>query len=295
MDSREARGKAATTVGKVTVEICVDSVESGVQAEAGGADRVELCAALVDGGTTPSVGTLMVLRQRLRIPIHVLIRPRPGDFLYDDVEVAVMLKDIEAAGAHGADGIVIGALLPSGDVDIARMTAFIAAARPMSVTFHRAIDMSADPVAALRAVARLGCDRVLSSGRAPGAELGLPCLRRMVAESAEAVGVKEGGVLPAETRAPIAVMAGGGITAANVAAIVRATGVREVHASARIERSGGMVRDARIRGWGGRRAPGAGLLCDPPLFLINWLDGSYHHHPQPGFPAGRRRSRVHGR
>ncbi len=197
----------------ILVEACVDSVESAVAAEAGGAARVELCDNLYEGGTTPSAGMLAVVRERIKIPVHVLIRPRGGDFLYNEDDCRVMLGDIALARELGAAGIVLGALFPDGSVDDRCTRMLIEAARPMSVTFHRAIDLVRDPFEALDTLMALGVDRVLTSGGAPTALEG--------AETLAALAWR------AEGR--MAIMAGGGITAANVAQVVGDTGVREVH------------------------------------------------------------------
>src|SRR5262245_53926414 len=133
----------------VLLEICLDSVESAVAAQQGGASRVELCDNLLEGGTTPSAGTIALARKYIDIGLHVIIRPRGGDFYYSDVEFEVMKYDIEQAKQLGANGVVIGLLTPDGAVDVERTHALLELARPMSVTFHRAFDMARDPHEAL--------------------------------------------------------------------------------------------------------------------------------------------------
>jgi copper homeostasis protein len=197
----------------ILVEACVDSVESALAAGRGGAHRLELCANLIEGGTTPSPGTLAVCRARLEIPIFVLIRPRGGDFLYSAAELAVMLEDIRRVKQAGAQGVVIGVLRADGEIDADRTGELIAAARPLHVTFHRAFDVSRDAARALEALVALGVERVLTSGRAATAPEGAETIARLVRQAAGRIGV-----LP-----------GGGITPDNVAALVRATGVTEVH------------------------------------------------------------------
>ena len=147
------------------IEACVDSVESAVAAENGGAERVELCAALLEGGLTPSAGAIALAREKLGIGLHVIIRPRGGDFLYTDGEHTVMLRDIDAAKKAGADGVVVGVLDANAQVDEARTRELVESARPMSITFHRAFDMTRDPLAALETLVDLGIDRILTSGR----------------------------------------------------------------------------------------------------------------------------------
>src|SRR5690348_7558857 len=147
------------------VEICVDSAPGAVAAEHGGADRVELCDNLLEGGTTPSAGCIKVARRRLKIGLQVIIRPRGGDFLYSEDELEVMREDIRMAKDLGADGVVIGCLTPEGDIDRGRTEELIKLARPLNVTFHRAFDMCCDANQGLERLIALGVDRVLTSGQ----------------------------------------------------------------------------------------------------------------------------------
>ena len=201
---------------RVLLEACVDSVESALAAQAGGADRVELCEDLLEGGTTPSTGMIEVCRERLQIPMHVLVRPRGGDFVYTDIELEVMQRDIAVARRVGAAGVVFGALQPDGTIDVDRTRALLAISRPMSVTFHRAFDFTPDADAALDTLIQLGVERVLTSGQAPTAVLGLQTLQRLVTR--------------AEGR--IAILAAGGLSEENIAKVAESTGVREVHVRA---------------------------------------------------------------
>ena len=207
------------------VEACVDSIESALAAAAGGAHRIELCANLVEGGTTPSAGTLAVCRARLDIPIFVLIRPRGGDFLYSAPELAVMMEDIRRAKQAGAHGVVTGVLRADGGIDEDRARELIAAARPLQVTFHRAFDVCRDAAAALETLITLGVDRVLTSGQAATAPEGAQTIARLVRQAAGRIGI-----LP-----------GGGITAENAAALVQATGVTEVHLTGAVTQQSGMT------------------------------------------------------
>jgi copper homeostasis protein len=202
------------------LEIAAASIASALAAQEGGADRIELCANLREGGTTPSYGTLVEARKHLRIPIHVLIRPRGGDFLYDDVEAETMLRDIEACARAGADGVVIGALDADADIDIALCRRMIAAAGGLDVTFHRAFDAARERTAALETIVELGCRRVLTSGAASSAPQGADVLAQLVRQAA----------------GRIAIMAGGGVNADNVRELVARSGVSECHASAGAER-----------------------------------------------------------
>jgi copper homeostasis protein len=197
-------------------EICVDSVAGVRAARLAGADRVELCADLLEGGITPSRGMIRRARTIAGVGLHVMIRPRGGDFLFDDDEFAVMRSDIETAKAEGADGIVIGLLTAAGEVDAARTRELIALARPLSVTFHRAFDMTHEPFRALEILIALGVDRVLTSGQEASVIEGLPLIVELIEH--------------AENR--VAVMPGGGITSRNVSRIVAAANPREIHFAA---------------------------------------------------------------
>ena len=197
------------------IEVCVEGVDGALAAEAGGADRVELCAGLLEGGLTPSLGTVREAAARLRIPAHVIIRPRGGDFLYSEAEFASMLRDVAAVRAEGAAAVVVGCLLADGAIDQTRMAALVAAARPLSVTCHRAFDMTPDVPAALEALIACGVDRVLTSGQAPTAADGLGLL---VALTAQAAG-------------RIVVMACGALRPDSIGAVA-AAGLHELHFSA---------------------------------------------------------------
>lgn len=212
------------------LEVAANSVASALAAEAGGAARVELCSALEVGGLTPSHATIAIARERLGIPIHVLIRPRAGDFVFDDLECEVMRRDIETCKALGCAGVVIGVLDADGDVDVPRCRGLMDAARGMSVTFHRAFDFTRDPFTALDAIIELGCDRLLTSGQADDALIGAPLIRTLVDRA----------------RGRITIMPGGSIDANNIAAIARATGAHEFHASAKV-RVPGRMRNAPSR------------------------------------------------
>ena len=205
-------------------EICVDSVAGVCAAKAAGAGRVELCADLLEGGTTPSLGMIRRARAVAGIGLHVIIRPRGGDFLFDADEFAVMETDIDAAKKEGADGVVVGMLTADGAIDIARTKELIARARPLSVTFHRAFDMTPDPFQTLEELVGIGVDRVLTSGQEVSVLEGLP----LISELVERAGTR------------IIVMPGGGITARNVARIVDAARPREIHFAALQSAPGGM-------------------------------------------------------
>lgn len=198
---------------RVLVEACVDAIDAAMEAEWGGADRIELCGELLQGGVTPSHGLIEAVWDQISIPLFVLIRPRTGDFLYTSDELDVMERDIRVARSLHVDGIVAGALTTDGDVDVGAMRCIMEAARPMEVTFHRAFDFARDQDAALDALLELEVDRVLTSGGAPTALQGAENLAR----------------LNLRAGSDLAVMAGGGITASNVAEVVRRSGVREVH------------------------------------------------------------------
>ena len=178
---------------KIVIEACVDSVESAMAAERGGADRVELCDNLLEGGTTPSAGSIEIARRRLGIRLHVIIRPRGGDFCYSPVEFEIMRRDIAVAKSLGADGVVIGILTPDGDVDAGRTRELIELARPLSVTFHRAFDVARDPLASLEVLIALGVDRLLTSGQEPSVVEGLDLIADLVRRSDGRIIVMPGG------------------------------------------------------------------------------------------------------
>jgi copper homeostasis protein len=157
-------------------EICVDSVAGVRAARHAGAQRVELCADLLEGGITPSLGMIRQARKVSGIDLNVMIRPRGGDFLFNDDEFAAMRADIETAKAEGANGVVIGLLTAAGEIDAARTRELVALARPLSVTFHRAFDVAAEPFRALETLIALGVDRVLTSGQEPSVLEGLPLI-----------------------------------------------------------------------------------------------------------------------
>ncbi len=210
---------------KRTLEVCVGSVESAFAARNGGACRIELCSALEIGGVTPSMGLMRAVRAVEGIKMHVLIRPRGGDFLYNENEVTCMEQDILAARQCGADGVVIGALTANGDIDTKICRRLVHAADNMHITFHRAFDMCREPMQALEDVISLGCNRLLTSGLASSAAEGIPMITRLV-EAAQG---------------RISIMPGCGVNAGNAAAILNATQAVEIHASARHNVESGML------------------------------------------------------
>jgi copper homeostasis protein len=208
----------------IRLEICVDSAVGAFAAERGGADRVELCDNLLEGGTTPSAGAIMVARRGLKIELQVIIRPRGGDFLYSAEELEVMREDIQMAKQLDVDGVVIGCLTLEGDIDLKQTRELIALARPLNVTFHRAFDMCREPHRALEDLITLGVERVLTSGQEASCLEGMDLLAQLQKQAA----------------GRIIVMPGGGITARNIERIISGTGVNEVHLSARRTIESGM-------------------------------------------------------
>ena len=208
------RANAETPNGPVSIEICVDSAASALAAERGGAARVELCANLWEGGVTPSAGLIELVRST-SIGLHVMIRPRSGDFCYTAEEFEIMQHDILVARKLEADGVVLGLLNPDGSIDVERTRRLVDLARPMNVTFHRAFDMSADLFRALEDICSVGADRLLTSGAQPTALEGASTIATIVKAA----------------HSRIAIMAGGGVRQHNVARIMEQTGVREIHAS----------------------------------------------------------------
>ena len=206
-------------------EICANSVASCLAAQEGGADRVELCAGIPEGGTTPSYGMIKSARESIDIALNVIIRPRGGDFLYSDEELREMVYDIHIAKELGVDGLVFGCLTPEGSVDMAAMRILMDAAGNTPVTFHRAFDHSAAPLKALEDIISLGCARILTSGCRPTAIEGAALLAELVEKAGDR----------------IIIMPGCGVKEGNIAEIARLSGAREFHFSARESVESGMI------------------------------------------------------
>lgn len=209
----------------LVVEICTDSVESATIAEAAGAGRIELCSALTEGGVTPSAGLIEAVRRETNIRLHVLIRPRSGDFLYNDTEFSVMRRDIDTAGECGADGIVTGILRSDGSIDIERTALLAEYASPMALTFHRAFDLCRDPKKGLEDIIAAGASRILTSGQAKNAIEGASLIRSMISDAA----------------GRIIIMPGGGIDEYNIAMLANSTGAAEYHLSGRKQKESMMT------------------------------------------------------
>ena len=197
------------------VEICANSVQSAINAEKGGADRRELCQNLNEGGTPPSYAAIKYCVENLSLKTMVLIRPRPGDFCYNDAEYEAIKQDVLICKELGVHGVVVGFLDKNLDIDIKRTAEIVKLARPMEVTFHRAFDRCRDWHIALEQIIECGCDRILTSGQRKTAPEGIGNLREI---QKLAVG-------------RIKILAGSGVNSQNVAELIRATGVGEVHSS----------------------------------------------------------------
>jgi copper homeostasis protein len=202
---------------QITVEICVDSLESATAAERGGAKRVELCSDLLEGGITPSAGLIATARKKVSIGLHVMIRPRGGDFYYSDDAFDVMRRDVLMAKQLGADGVVFGLLDLEANVDVQRTRQLADLAKPLKTTFHRAFDVSADLRQSLEDVVEAGADRILTSGGAETAVGGIAALYDLVKRAKDRV----------------IIMACGGIDDQNVGVVLEKTCVREIHAGLR--------------------------------------------------------------
>ena len=200
----------------MTFEVCLQSPDDAVAAQRGGAQRVELCAALIEGGITPSLGAIEACRAAVDIDIMVMIRPRGGDFLYTELEYATMKTDIKHCKRIGVNGVVFGLLTESGEMDTMRTRELVELARPLSVTIHRAFDVCKDPFVALEQLIEIGADRILTSGQAATVPAGKELVRQLVDKADGRIGI-----LP-----------GCGITPENVAEMVSFTGVSEFHATA---------------------------------------------------------------
>ena len=212
---------------KLTLEVCCADLHSVRAAIEGGAHRVELCQALGLDGLTPSAG-MIETAVGMGIPVQVLIRPREGDFVYDEDEVLCMQRDIRHAKQLGVHGVVIGALKPDGSIDSETVRRLVSEAEGLSITFHRAFDVCAQPLEALEQIIALGCHRLLTSGQAPTAEQGIPFLRKLVEQAA----------------GRISIMPGAGVNSQNAHRILSETGAREIHGSLR---SGGHTDPEQVR------------------------------------------------
>ena len=224
-------------MSKFTLEVCADSVESVLAAEKGGADRIELCGNVVIGGTTPSESLFREIRRHSDIKIHALIRPRFGDFLYTQYEHRQMLQDIRHFAQAGADGVVIGSLNADGTLNTEQMQEMMEAAGSCAVTMHRAFDVCADPFEALKKSAELGVDTILTSGQEADCLAGYGLLKKLMQ-------------LTDQSRSDshrVTILAGAGVTSANIAEIAKKTGVRAFHMSGkRLLESGMRYRNERV-------------------------------------------------
>lgn len=206
------------------LEGCVDSVESAEIAQAGGANRLELCSNLIIGGTTPDIHTFRAVRSRVRIPVRVLLRPRFGDFLYTPAEFEVLLEDAAMFRDAGADGVVIGILRPDGTLDRTRMERLVARAGNMRVTLHRAFDVCRDPFEALEDAVSLGVDTILTSGQQDSCQKGRDLLRALVEKAAGRLDI----------------LIGGGVSAPVIRDLAAYTGARSFHLSGKTTLQSGM-------------------------------------------------------
>ena len=198
------------------LEICCGSIDDAIEAERGGADRVELCSALFLGGLTPSLGTIQEAKQRLKIPIMVMVRPRAGGFCYSEAEMSTMQRDAEAAIAHGAEGIVFGILQPDGGVDLARTRCLRQLAGTRQAVFHRAFDVTPDPFEAMEQLIGEGITRILTSGQKNTVPEGTDLIKRLIERAA----------------GRIEILPGGGIQPHNLQEVVQRTGCSQVHLTA---------------------------------------------------------------
>lgn len=219
----------------MTVEIVVYNITSALKALEGGADRIELCDNPGEGGTTPSYGTIEVVRKNLSIDVYVMIRPRGGDFHYSSYEFHAMRRDVMQCQRLSVDGVVFGILKADGAIDVARCRELVQLARPLKVTCHRAFDMTRDPFEALEACIEAGFDRILTSGQQPVAAEGIELI----------------GLLKEKAKGRIAIMAGSGVNEKTAEAIVRGSGVEEIHFSAAaFDQSRMLFHNEKISGMG---------------------------------------------
>lgn len=210
--------------GRFGLEVIAFNIASCQIAQAAGASRIELCDNPADGGTTPSYGFIKAAREKLRIDLYAMVRPRGGDFLYSDDEFGILKTDVKVCKELGCDGVVIGLLNKDGSVDKERSKQLVDLAYPMGVTFHRAFDRTRNPFEALEEVIETGCARILTSGLAPNCVDGSPLIAELVKR--------------ADGR--ISLMPGSGLRSSNAIKVARATGANEFHTSASVFAGSGM-------------------------------------------------------
>ena len=234
----------------MVIEVVVYNIESALNAQKGGADRIELCDNPSEGGTTPSYGVIAQVRQHLSIDVYVMIRPRGGNFVYSIDEYHAMRKDIEMCKRLSVDGVVLGMLTDEGRIDVKYCKKLIEFARPLKVTCHRAFDMTRDASEALEDCIEAGFDKILTSGRKQNAELGSDILKALVNQ-----GVNR-----------ISIMAGAGISESNVQSIVNKTGVQEIHFSAKRFKKNSFTRHNQEISFLDPLPDDSGsLICDPEI------------------------------
>ncbi|NQZ91665.1 MAG: copper homeostasis protein CutC [Moritella sp.] len=215
----------------ITIEVCVDNIESLLTAQQSGADRIELCSALALGGLTPNAGFVQKSIDLATIPLYTIIRPRAGDFVYSEQEIDIMVSDIKFMKLLGIEGVVIGALTPDGDIDEAALKRLMSASRDIDVTFHRAFDLCNDPKQALEILISAGCERVLTSGQQAKAEQGCELIKQLVVQ--------------ADGR--ISIMPGAGVNPENAEKIIELTQVKELHLSGKTTRKSAMKPNSAVQ------------------------------------------------
>ncbi len=199
------------------IEICCYSVESAINAERSGADRIELCDNYLEGGTTPSYATIQYSVEKLNIPVNVIVRPRGGDFLYSDIEYEIIKQDVLAAKKLNANGIVIGFLTSSGEIDVEKTKEIVELAKPLEITFHRAFDMCKDPLKAIDQLKKIGITKILTSGAKNTAIEGVNLLAKLVKKAGN----------------EIIIMPGSGVNETNLSELIQKTKAIEYHSSAK--------------------------------------------------------------
>jgi copper homeostasis protein len=204
-----------------TLEIIGFTIEDCIQAQSAGAQRIELCDNASEGGTTPSYGFIKAAREKLNIPLYVMIRPRGGDFVYTADEYAIMIEDIKVCKKLGCDGIVLGILTNKGEVDKARCLKLVELSYPMGVTFHRAFDRTADPFKSMEDIIDIGCERILTSGQKTTAPEGVDLITSLIQKSDDR----------------IIIMPGSGVRSDTILSIAEKTAAKEFHSSARVNNS----------------------------------------------------------
>lgn len=237
-------------MNKNVLEVCVDSVESALAAKKGGATRLELCSNLIIGGTTPTTSLIDLATETTALPVHILIRPRFGDFCYTAFEFEYIKREIMLAKDHGAQGVVIGILKPDGSLDTERLKVLINMAKPLHITLHRAFDVCRDPFEALEQVKALGIDTILTSGQKQTCMQGMECIKELIKQAGD----------------QIEILVGSGLNSDNIEEVIKSTHAKAYHLSGKIEKQSAMLYRSNTV------SMGLPVLSEYTVWETDWLE-----------------------